>query len=200
MIERNYLCPGEAPELNPYFPHESIVKTIRRNNPIKAVNFDTLSSYIQEQTLNADIKLFADMSTCIEGFGYGAEVRDLFYDGDYAVLMIATGCPVARVSFNITGSEVNIVQIQGTKGKAKELQKLSGWDDTLVKTVENFATSIECQKMGINFVSIQPAFKNKWVKKEGHLKPEKGMCRYDDLAKRMGYVYDESRFLYIKSI
>lgn len=112
---------------------------------------------------------------------YGERFKEKFFDTPFNFCLTYEGKLIASVGFNPEKGRIFIEQIQGIKGKHKELSPFK-WERALVNYVVKWA-----QEHGIQEVSVVSAENNKWAKKHGHLNLEQGKMLYDVTAKRSGF-------------
>lgn len=98
---------------------------------------------------------------------------------------------IACISFNVYKEKraVRIVQIQGVRGRRKDL-KLLRWERLLVQLMVDWAKTKKLVR-----VEIQRAQDNKW-QRQGAVSLESLKLRYNVTAERSGFKYDPKKKVY----
>ncbi len=111
-------------------------------------------------------------------------------DAPYQFILTDNGIFIANSGFFPYPGRIEISQIQGFNGKAKELEPIK-WSRCLIKATVDWAKAA-----GIPEVNVRPYHKNGWDKvfynSNGH-----SHLVYDASAKREGFSYDKSRELFV---
>jgi len=138
----------------------------------------------------------------VEGREHVHDRSEVYCDGQQTFLLLKKKDPndelrkwwkaiIACISFNVYKEKraVRIVQIQGVRGRRKDL-KLLRWERLLVQLVVDWAKAKKLVR-----VEIQRAQDNRW-QKQGAVSLEALKLRYNVTAERSGFKYDSKKKVY----
>lgn len=120
----------------------------------------------------------------------------VYYDASFAFALTLDFEPLAVVGFNQAVNYIDVLQLQGVKGKerSRHLNRLGRWEQRLLQIVEDYA-----YYCGIPEVRVRRGADNGWIK-YGVLTLDRAFARYDRTALALGYTYDSMVNRFAKQI
>lgn len=129
------------------------------------------------------------------GSGYGdiENKRIIYFDTHYNFVLLHDREPICSIGFNrrfIERSTIFVKQIQGVRGKQKELSPFR-WEKMLLQILIDWA-----RKNRFKRINVIRSVDHEYYSAYDEEKNRRMHMKYDVTARRMGFKYDEKRGVY----
>lgn len=146
--------------------YECVAQELEKFNKFSKLEIDVAEELFRQTKKRGRIQPYSEYEvfrdTTTGHSRYGMRFRNLYYDGNLALVLTKKKVEVALVSLEAKANSISIVQLQGVKGRQKDLEGLK-WQQALFQITEDYA-----RLLGANRVEFYSFENNSWpgVKKD----------------------------------